>query len=245
MCLLKRQPWASLDVLRFSRLGRGPRRSISARCSGIPTNFKFADHTHAGRYALPGRARWNGVARGGIGKEELSDPLSLTKPREGQQTQTTEWLIASSYPTSPSVVQEGEEAFRNFSRKPQPFPMMMATVYRKTQMCVLRPRLPLCCWMTLRNTTHCNYYSSNTFIIIIIITHQTFRIFPIIKHSVHTIAVYWLTLDLVTNIISIFHEDVQIQRVGNCPKFAQRPLSSSINWEYYFLPHRAVMSFKL
>lgn len=84
--------------------------------------------------------------------------------------------VGETYFMSPSVVGDGEEAFRKFSQKAQTLSMSVAPVHMKTQTtCVLRPFLPRSLRMTLRNTTTITYYHSNTFIIIVI--YQTLKYF--------------------------------------------------------------------
>lgn len=105
---------------------------------------------------LLSRVASNGGIRGGIWKEELSELLNLTKPRKGQGTRTTKGLTkTTSYPLQWSGRVNSLSKF--FSEVP-----ILPYEYGY---CLYENAEGECSEAT---STHYNYYSSHTFIILLL-----------------------------------------------------------------------------
>lgn len=168
--------------------------------------------------------------------------MHLTVLKKGQHVRIMR--ADRSYFISPSVVQESEEAFRNFSQKPQSFPTEWLHFKRKCGRHALRPALPLSLWMTLRNiiiiiTT-----------IVILLSLLLTKLMENLKYSIYCAkhSPVYCALSQYMDIRLKYYYNLYISwgrvdsdRFSNLPKFSQWPLCSSVKCEYH-LPHRAVMS---
>lgn len=169
-------PVPYLDVLRFSRLGGGPRMCIFVRYSGILMYFQvcYPWACWLMQYYQEGLGQME-VIRGGIWKEELPD--ILTKPKKSQGTRTTKGLT-----TTTSCPRQWSGRVNSLLKFFSEVPILPY----EYGYCLYKNTEGECSEATY---THYNCYCSHTFIIIILL-HQTFGIFPIVKHSVHTVSVH-------------------------------------------------------